>query len=74
MVPDFKLYYKAVKIKEYSTSTKTGTQISGTELRAWKQIHTGVDNLQQRNKEHEKEKGRSSISGVRKAGQPHEKE
>jgi len=33
-----------------------------------------VDNLQQRNKEHEKEKGQSSISGVRKAGQPHEKE
>ena len=37
VVPDFKLYYKAVKIKEYSTSTKAGTHIKGTDLSAWKQ-------------------------------------
>ena len=31
MLPDFKLYYKVIVIKQYGTGTKTDMQINGTE-------------------------------------------
>jgi hypothetical protein len=30
-MPDFKLYYKAIAIKQYGTGTKTDMKTSGTE-------------------------------------------
>jgi hypothetical protein len=32
-VPDFKLYYKVIALKEYGTGTKTDMNTSGTEQR-----------------------------------------
>ena len=35
-IPDIKLYYKAIVIKQPGTGIKTGTQTNGTEQRAQK--------------------------------------
>ena len=43
-VLDFKLYYKAVIIKQYSTGTRTDTQTNGTEYRTQKLTHKHMAN------------------------------
>ena len=43
MCPYFKLYYKAIVIKQYDIGIKTDTQINGTEQQAQKYIHASVN-------------------------------
>jgi len=35
-IPNLKLYYKAVVIKQYGTDIKIDAQINGTEHKTWK--------------------------------------
>ena len=74
--PDFRLYYKAIVLRQYGTGTKPETQTNGTRQKAQKETHApmGTLYLTKEARIYHAAKTASSINGAGKTEQLHVKE